>query len=267
MKAKAIFVTLALLLSIALAGNVRVMTIDIVAMQGDEFSLHSYQVAEGLVDEPEEGDYTLSVFSSDGSTLYETGFDVELLAYPSPYEDLQPDQAAHKGADLPPVEIEERLLSFNVPYSRDVASMSVAKGGESLFSAELTTCNSNGACEPDKAENFLSCPEDCPSASSDSYCDGIFDQKCDPDCTAQEMEYKDTDCTCGNGVCDEREDSFYCPEDCGKPKNTLLYAIAGGAVIALVVLGFIVKKLFFKAEKPKKEKPREKGHKTEKKEE
>ena len=39
-------------------------------------------------------------------------------------------------------------------------------------------------------DNYKTCPQDCPSGSSDGYCDGVKDGKCDPDCTAKE----DPDC-------------------------------------------------------------------------
>jgi putative hemolysin len=39
-------------------------------------------------------------------------------------------------------------------------------------------------------ENYKTCPADCPSGSSDGYCDGVKDEKCDPDCTAKQ----DPDC-------------------------------------------------------------------------
>ncbi len=39
-------------------------------------------------------------------------------------------------------------------------------------------------------ENYGNCPSDCPSGSSDGYCDKVKDRRCDPDCTAKE----DPDC-------------------------------------------------------------------------
>lgn len=39
-------------------------------------------------------------------------------------------------------------------------------------------------------ENYLTCPEDCPSGSVDEYCDGVKDGICDPDCELGE----DPDC-------------------------------------------------------------------------
>ena len=50
-------------------------------------------------------------------------------------------------------------------------------------------CNRNSLCEPDY-ENYLTCPQDCPSGSSDKYCDGMKDGHCDPDCESG----RDPDC-------------------------------------------------------------------------
>ena len=43
-------------------------------------------------------------------------------------------------------------------------------------------CAPNGVC--DSGENTFFCPEDCPSGSADDLCDGIRDQRIDPDCQA-----------------------------------------------------------------------------------
>lgn len=62
-------------------------------------------------------------------------------------------------------------------------------------------------------ENYNNCPQDCPSGSSDFYCDGILDGICDPDCTLEE----DIDCLCGDGVCEVNETQEGCCFDCGCP--------------------------------------------------
>lgn len=43
-------------------------------------------------------------------------------------------------------------------------------------------CSPNGVCDP--GENTLFCPEDCPSGSADDLCDGMQDNRTDPDCQA-----------------------------------------------------------------------------------
>ncbi len=59
-------------------------------------------------------------------------------------------------------------------------------------------------------ESYRNCPQDCPSGSSDYYCDGLKDGICDPDCQTEE----DWDCHCGNKICDFGENNVDCPTDC-----------------------------------------------------
>jgi len=51
---------------------------------------------------------------------------------------------------------------------------------ESKMTSIRVSCIPNGVC--DAGENTIYCPEDCPSGSSDGYCDGSPDGKIDPDC-------------------------------------------------------------------------------------
>jgi len=56
----------------------------------------------------------------------------------------------------------------------------------------VTKCG-DGICGA--GENYLTCPQDCPSGGEDNYCDGVRDGICDPDC----MENEDVDCAKGRG--------------------------------------------------------------------
>jgi hypothetical protein len=62
---------------------------------------------------------------------------------------------------------------------------------ESEIILEVDKCG-DGDC--DTHENYLICPEDCPSGALDYYCDGISDDICDPDCTTE----TDPDCAAGD---------------------------------------------------------------------
>lgn len=100
----------------------------------------------------------------------------------------------------------------------------VLKNGTEIEVTKLMNLNfdegvcGDGACV--LGENFLSCPEDCPSGSYDGYCDKIRDGNCDPDCKPEE----DSDCKilttttlaaiCGNEKCEKGENFANCPEDC-----------------------------------------------------
>ncbi len=66
-----------------------------------------------------------------------------------------------------------------------------AAGGKASSSVLIQfrkVCNVDGMCYT--GENYINCPKDCPSGSSDGYCDRIQDGRCDPDCKARE----DPDC-------------------------------------------------------------------------
>ncbi len=55
--------------------------------------------------------------------------------------------------------------------------------GNNFESAPTTleiTCLPDGKCNP--GENYIFCPEDCPTGSADGICDGVEDGVCDPDC-------------------------------------------------------------------------------------
>lgn len=105
---------------------------------------------------------------------------------------------------------------IKVGYIEDTTGYVISYKGRVLYSAILDLCNKNAVC--DNSENYLSCWQDCESSSLDGFCYVQHDGICDPDCVRQMREWKDPDCTCGNGVCDGIEDSHYCPEDCGHPK-------------------------------------------------
>ncbi|MEA3254715.1 MAG: hypothetical protein U9Q22_02650 [Candidatus Altiarchaeota archaeon] len=80
---------------------------------------------------------------------------------------------------------------------------------------EIIVCNNNGICERERYENYPNCPGDCPSGSSDGYCDMIEDGVCDPDC-AEEFDVDCIPLMCGDGACDFGRGENYknCPQDC-----------------------------------------------------
>jgi hypothetical protein len=99
---------------------------------------------------------------------------------------------------------------LRLPYFAEAARIELYHSDKLIFKYKIDLCNKNSICEIEKHENYLSCPEDCPSGSKDGYCDKILDGRCDADC----LEEMDIDCTCGNKLCDERENEKLCPKDC-----------------------------------------------------
>jgi thioredoxin 1 len=95
--------------------------------------------------------------------------------------------------------------------------------GDSDIIREVDVCD-DGYC--DTHENYVICPQDCPSGVEDGYCDGIEDDICDPDCTA---ETDDPDCAeasdGGDGI----------PGGCGMPTaaDTMPLALVSVTLVGL----------------------------------
>ncbi len=70
-------------------------------------------------------------------------------------------------------------------------------------------CNSDWICDEDLGETADSCT-DCSAFKESEACnaDGICDT------ISGETRESCTDCTCGDGICDDSEDSYSCPDDC-----------------------------------------------------
>ncbi len=82
-----------------------------------------------------------------------------------------------------PQDLNETLVSLELPYFNNTQTLKIYKGQEEKLSFDLKTslCNSNGKC--DNNENTYSCPGDCTVYSKDRVCAGVsYDGGCDPDC-------------------------------------------------------------------------------------
>ncbi len=59
---------------------------------------------------------------------------------------------------------------------------------------DVSFCNNDGQCQPcfeglcENIENYLTCPEDCPSGGEDNFCDLQRDGVCDPDCDGYDFD-------------------------------------------------------------------------------
>jgi len=87
---------------------------------------------------------------------------------------------------------------------------------ESVMIGFYQVCNKDGVCYTNAhtkaGEDYLNCPQDCPSGSPDGYCDKVKDARCDPDCKWLE----DPDCVCNlDGLCDLGVENYAnCLQDC-----------------------------------------------------
>lgn len=238
MKFKIILIaTILLASSIAIAQVDRMLTVQFDITKDNRVQLIGVRVLEGgepfetVTDSP----YSFELLDAAGNVLSTTKFRVSFEAYALPVPaDVLPDF----NGTIPPIKKDVDRINVKVPYLENAAKFRIKSDGSILLESELTLCNKDNVCQVNKGENFLSCPSDCPSGSKDDLCDGVFDNVCDPDCDAQARKEKDVDCTCGNNVCDARENSFYCPQDCGQPVNYFLYTVlAIPIVIILLTVG------------------------------
>lgn len=104
-----------------------------------------------------------------------------------------------------------------IPFTTDCALCVLENGTEIEVSELMGLILEEGICGDGSCvlgENYLSCPVDCSSGSKDGYCDGIHDNRCDPDCAIE----NDNDCQitniCGDGICHRNENHISCSQDC-----------------------------------------------------
>ncbi|MBD3312686.1 hypothetical protein GF352_04510 [archaeon] len=228
-----------LMLSAALAAPIDVLVLEFNIDNASNIDLLDVRLMKGTETMAEGTDYSVVLLSASDEVLHTTYFDVVLTAYGDNYPFLpgQEDVGVEVG-------LNETRVIVRVPYNSSAAKFEIREGTTVLLQQDINLCDGDGVCEPASGENYLSCLADCPSGSDDDYCDEVFDDKCDPDCGEQGRADKDTDCTCGNGVCDPREDSITCPDDCGQAVNeltTMIYgAIAGIIVIPVVIVVIVI---------------------------
>lgn len=237
------FIALLLLSSTFAATEVLVVELDIAS--NNTVTLNDYRLMSGSETVAETTEYSLVQLSSDGEVLHTTYFDVVFTAYGDNYPFLPGQEDVGVS-----VELNETRVIVRTPYYSNAASFEVRKNSTVLLQQSISLCNNDGTCDVSNGENFLSCPADCPSGGSDDLCDGVFDGTCDPDCEAQGRSDRDTDCTCGDGTCNPREDSITCPEDCGAASNEITNMItmiigAGVGIIAaiIIVIVLVIKKV------------------------
>jgi putative hemolysin len=142
-----------------------------------------------------------------------------------------------------------------IRFLLDECAVCVLKNGTEVEVTELmnlsfaeTVCGDRICGLP---ENYKTCPEDCPSGSWDAFCDGVKDERCDPDCTIE----TDPDCNiCGNEKCEPFENYTNCCKDCPCPRgykcienkcvktsSSALYLIIIIVIIVVLVIVIILK--------------------------
>ena len=152
-------------------------------------------------------DYKIEFKSSDDDVIYSKYFQssFEIIFDPLPGE-----SPPYNGSIL----LDSFSVVLKLKYFNNISRVNIYHIDKKIFSKEIIFCNNNNECEQNLNENLLSCPSDCKSGSSDNYCDAILDGVCDIDCVEQGRIEKDIDCTCGNDICDVRENQKTCSLDC-----------------------------------------------------
>jgi hypothetical protein len=219
------------------------LVIEFTLKQAGSAELTALNVYEGHESDilSESGEYIVLLLDASGNEIYKKYFTPQFTAWadainPSKAFPVMPGQEI---GDQGQIDRSEIQVVLRVPMLDNAARVQIIKGTQVLIDKEIDLCNNNGVCEPTYGENYLTCA-DCSSGSEDGYCDGIFDNKCDPDCIQQGRDEMDTDCTCGNGICDVREDSFYCPQDCGKPANPLMKWGLMAIIVLVIIIALLV---------------------------
>ena len=210
MKSKKLFALIICLIVISLLpvvyANQKILVIDITVFKVDKVELHRVYLDEGVESSEfttQKGNYKAVLFDEQGKKLFEKFLKLDFKAI----IDIFPGQK-----NIPEeIELDKTRLLLKMPYFDRIAKFQLLKEGKVIFETKIDLCNDNGVCESNKDENHLSCPNDCVSGTKDNYCDRVLDGICDVDCAIKEL---DIDCTCGNNICDERENEKTCKADC-----------------------------------------------------
>ena len=163
-------------------------------LQDNLLVLRHISLADGYPDDirvqPQQG-YFLALKSFKNETLYSRYFDFPKIAAAPPKEwfDEKGRQIFVPNKTQP---IISKTMLLSIPYFKEGREIEVYKSGKRVLTVDVSPfseiCNSNGVC--DGYENFRACPAECGSSGKDSYCNSVYNGKCDPDCTSKE----DIDC-------------------------------------------------------------------------
>ncbi len=262
-------VLVALLMSVfATAQFGKLLVIEFNLGEDDSVELVDMRAYEGSLgmDEVDSSEYRLSLLDSTSKVLHTTYFTATFEAWATPVDPEKafpfPEGEEENIGKFGNVARDKVEMILRVPYLIDAVKFQIKHKDKVLFESDIDLCNEDSTCQTDRGENSLSCRADCPSGTADGYCDEMYDGTCDPDCTDQARENRDSDCTCGNVICDPREDFHNCIADCkDKPANLLMTYIIIAIVVVVVIIALIVFLIVLGAKKKKKKKAETKASK------
>jgi len=173
-------------------------------------------------------DYAIKLLDKDDKLSVEKSFGIRFILFGEP-----------------PRILDDEIINIKLPYIESVNKVTLEHNNKIIFTKVISVCDNDNSCED--PENYLICTNDCPSGSRDNYCDKVLDGICDPDC-AKEV---DIDCTCGNNICDLKENTENCPKDC-KPKNEMITLLLILLIVIALLLIFYRRFCIKKKKRPKK---------------
>lgn len=236
-----------ILSSTVLAQQSKVFEFSVRINSDNTSSLNSFSLIEGISNAQPTGtgEYSIKIISNTGSILFDHKFDVSFVIHREGV-----DKNGNLYEEVVNLDYVDKIV--RLPYFENADRIDLYRSNSLLLSQKIELCNRNNICEIDKGENFVSCPSDCKSGSSDNYCDKVLDGICDPDCSKD----ADIDCSCGDGICSERESPKTCPTDCSTgfkgsevSQLPIQYPAIAGIVIILIIIGAVY---FLKHSKKKK---------------
>jgi hypothetical protein len=150
-----------------------IIVLNLEVYKNDTVTLLELSLHEGVESTPTyPGDYEIRLLDASGVSIYTSSFGIPFYVL------------GH-----PPKPVDHVSLLLGLPYSENVKKVVLLHNDKVIYSKDLEFCDFDMLCE--ESENYLSCPNDCPSGSKDRYCDAIEDGICDPDCGGR----TDVDCT------------------------------------------------------------------------
>lgn len=175
----------------------RVLLVDFGIANNDSVALNDVMVVDGKPTMFSEGAYSLKLLDSSGAAISSQSMSIVFFISGI--------------GDVNTTIVESRFSGFE-----NAGKLQLLHNDKVIFESPIALCDNNKVCN--NYENYLSCPNDCPSGSADRYCDKVKDGKCDPDCA------KDAD------------------EDCKSFLEKMNFVYIAGALIVLTIVFLLIKK-------------------------